>query len=447
MFLDGNYQVIIMLVAIFSICIILKAKLPKLIEGAIKIAIALTGMGFIIQIFTTVFTDAISGSNIASKFTILDVGWAPVATITWGSIYTLYFIAILCILNIIMLKKNKTNTLDVDIFNMWHLSLIGLVVMYYSNGNIILASVLVIIIGYLRLVNADVMKPTFNKLLNMPEQNPTTTAHILFMINPIVLFLDKIISRIFPFLDKYDFDAGKLNKKIGFFGSKFAIGIYIGIMLGVITGQEVYETAKIAFIFATCLELFSVVGSWFTSGVDPLAKGVTTLLNNKVKGRTFNIGIDWPFLASKVEMWAVANILAPIIFIIALIMPNNEVLPIGGLIALSIVPSLLVITRGKMIRMILIGTILVPLFLYSANVMSDFITVSNEMLSGVDLPSMITHSTLDAPIERLLAVGLGVAGTGNLKMVLIMIIAIVLYILAFCWYVKQMKKEDKKGGV
>ncbi len=56
--------------------------------------------------------------------------------------------------------------------------------------------------------------------LNAPAHQPMTSTHMNYMMNPIIMVLDKIFDKFFPGLDKYDFDA-KLNKKIGFVGSKF----------------------------------------------------------------------------------------------------------------------------------------------------------------------------------------------------------------------------------
>ena len=53
------------------------------------------------------------------------------------------------IVNVIMLILNKTNTLDVDIFDIWHLSIVGLFV--FCGANLIIATILVIFIGVLKL--------------------------------------------------------------------------------------------------------------------------------------------------------------------------------------------------------------------------------------------------------------------------------------------------------
>ena len=53
------------------------------------------------------------------------------------------------IVNVIMLILNKTNTLDVDIFDIWHLSIVGLFAIFCAN--LIIATILVIFIGVLKL--------------------------------------------------------------------------------------------------------------------------------------------------------------------------------------------------------------------------------------------------------------------------------------------------------
>ena len=66
---------------------------------------------------------------------ITDVGWAPLATITWGSAWTLYFLLVMLVVNIVMLAMKKTDTLDVDIFDIWHLSITGLLIKWYADKN------------------------------------------------------------------------------------------------------------------------------------------------------------------------------------------------------------------------------------------------------------------------------------------------------------------------
>lgn len=440
-----------MFIVLTLLAVIMRVKLSKALEGGIKLAIALTGMSGIIGILTGAFTPALQSfvKSTGIELSVTDVGWAPLATITWGSVYTLYFLFILVVINIIMLALKKTDTLDVDIFDVWHLSIIGLIVMYYSNNNLILATLLVSLIGILKFINADLMKPTFNKLLDMPDSNPTTTTHLNFMINPIIMIFDKLFDKFLPFIDKYDFDAATLNKKIGFWGSKFSIGCYLGIFVGLLGKQNAKDIFTLAFTGGMCLELFSLIGSWFISAVEPLSQGITNFMSKKFAGRTFNIGIDWPFLASRAEIWAAANVLAPIILIEALILPGNKVLPLGGIIAMGLTPALLVVTRGKLLRMIITGAFMLPVFLLSGTAISTFVTNTAQTVgafpAGLSESALITHSTLEGPVEKFIAIITGnFGGNMNLQSGLTLLISMGLYLLIFVWYAKQMKKRNKE---
>ncbi|BAK95827.1 hypothetical protein YA5_002830 [Tetragenococcus halophilus] len=251
-----------MTIVLTLIALVFKVKPSRALEGGLKLGIAITGIGAIIDMLTSSFSQAMADfvARTGLSLNITDVGWAPLATITWGSPYTLYFLLVLVIVNVIMLIWKKTNTLDVDIFDVWHLAFVGLFAIW-SGANLLIATVLVVFIGILKIINSDLMKPTFNDLLDAPENNPMTTTHMNYMMNPIIMVFDKIFDKIFPWLDKYDFDAAKLNNKVGFWGSKFAIGIYLGIFVGLLAGQNPTEIFELAFTAAVSLELFSLYWS------------------------------------------------------------------------------------------------------------------------------------------------------------------------------------------
>ncbi|AVM71159.1 PTS galactitol transporter subunit IIC [Streptococcus mutans] len=442
----GAAPLMTVILTIIALCF--RVKFTKALEGGIKLGIALTGISAIINILSTAFSGAMTDfvDRTGLHLNITDVGWAPLATITWGSPYTLYFLLVMLIVNIIMLVFHQTNTLDVDIFDIWHLSIVGLFAIF-SGANLLVATVLVIFIGVLKIINSDVMKPTFNDLLGTGNDNPMTTTHMNYMMNPIIMVFDKIFDKLFPWLDKYDFDAAKLNAKIGFWGSKFAIGVYLGIFVGLLAGQTPTQVISLAFTAAVCLELFSLIGSWFIAAVEPLSQGITNFASSKLKGRTLNIGLDWPFLAGRAEIWAAANILAPIMLFEAIILPGNKLLPLAGIIAMGVTPALLVVTRGKLIRMIIIGTIELPLFLWSGSLMAPFITETAKKVGafpkGISSSTLISHTTMEGPIEKFLAYFAGKGTAGDVQYMLYAVIALAVYTLLFFWYVAQMKKRNQ----
>ncbi len=436
-----------MTIVLTLIALVFKVKPSRALEGGLKLGIAITGIGAIIDMLTSSFSQAMADfvARTGLSLNITDVGWAPLATITWGSPYTLYFLLVLVIVNVIMLIWKKTNTLDVDIFDVWHLAFVGLFAIW-SGANLLIATALVVFIGILKIINSDLMKPTFNDLLDAPENNPMTTTHMNYMMNPIIMVFDKIFDKIFPWLDKYDFDAAKLNNKVGFWGSKFAIGIYLGIFVGLLAGQNPTEIFELAFTAAVSLELFSLIGQWFIDSIEPLSQGITDFASKRLKGRTLNIGLDWPFLAGRAEIWAAANILAPIMLLEAVILPGNYLLPLGGIIAMGITPALLVVTRGRIIRMIVIGAIELPVFLWAGTLVAPFVTNMAKNIGafpeGVASNQLISQTTMEGPMEKFLGYLVGNASQGEIEFIIYAVLALIAYLLIFMWYRREMNKRN-----
>ncbi|MGT2832421.1 PTS transporter subunit IIC [Streptococcus halotolerans] len=453
---------VVMLIVMTVLAMAFGVKFSKALEGGIKLAIALTGIGAIINILTGAFSESLQSfvENTGISLNIIDVGWAPLATITWGSPYTLYFLLVMLIVNIVMIVLNKTNTLDVDIFDIWHLSITGLLIMWYADKNglpivfsIIVATFAVILVGVLKIINSDLMKPTFDDLMGTGSSSPMTSTHMNYMLNPIIMVFDKIFDKFFPGLDKYDFDAAKLNKAIGFWGSKFFIGMILGFVIGIMGDPHLgIDSIKnwfgLGFTAGACLELFSLIGSWFIAAVEPLSQGITNFANSKMSGRRFNIGLDWPFIAGRAEIWACANILAPIMLIEAVLLSKvgNGILPLAGIIAMGLTPALLVVTRGRLLRMIIFGSLLLPLFLLSGTMIAPFATELAKKVGafpdGAQAGSMITHSTLEGPMEKLFGYVIGQATTGQISAIITFLFFTVFYIGIFAWYAKEMKKRN-----
>ncbi|TGA96994.1 PTS glucitol transporter subunit IIA [Sporolactobacillus shoreae] len=437
----------VMLIVLTVIALLFRVKFTKALEGGIRLAIALTGISAVIGLLTTAFSAALTGfvNSTGIQLSITDVGWAPLATITWGSPYTLFFLLVLVVLNIAMILLKRTNTLDVDIFDVWHSAFVGLLCIF-SGANLFIATLLVVMIGVMKIINSDLMKPTFNDLLHN-DNNPMTTTHMNYMMNPAIMVLNKIFDVVFPWLDKFDFDAAKLNSKIGFWGSNFSIGIYLGVFIGLMSHQDMKAIFVLAFTAGTCLELFSQIGNWFIKAVEPLSQGISNVATKYLKGRKFNIGLDWPFLAGRAEIWAAANVLAPIMLGEALILPGNHLLPLGGIIAMGVTPALLVVTRGKIIRMIVIGALELPIFLWAGTLAAPFVTHTAKLVgafpTGVPKGQLISQTTMEGPIEKFLAYLVGHATSQAGMYIVYALLAIAGYILLFVWYAFQMKKRNR----
>ena len=110
-----------------------------------------------------------------------------------------------------------------------------------------------------------------------------------------------------------------------------------------------------------------------------------------------------------------------------------------------LVPALLIVTNGRVLRMTIIGIILIPVYLWSATLIANFVTDAsiaiNSYLSGLEDGQLFT--SIDSnPIEKLLAILLG---TGiqqvNIPMLAGFAACIVVYVLLFIWYRRELAKN------
>ncbi|GAY77583.1 PTS system, galactose-specific IIC component [Sporolactobacillus inulinus] len=82
-----------MFIIITLLSLIVGVSISKALEGGIRMAVALTGMSAVISLLTSAFGPALRSfvEETGATLEITDLGWAPLAVITWGSMYTLYF--------------------------------------------------------------------------------------------------------------------------------------------------------------------------------------------------------------------------------------------------------------------------------------------------------------------------------------------------------------------
>lgn len=75
-----------MTVILTIIALCFRVKFTKALEGGIKLGIALTGISAIINILSTAFSGVMTDfvDCTVLHLNITDVGWAPLATITWA---------------------------------------------------------------------------------------------------------------------------------------------------------------------------------------------------------------------------------------------------------------------------------------------------------------------------------------------------------------------------
>lgn len=407
-------------------------KFKKAFMSAITLGIAFTGMSMVIGFMSNAVSPASEAlaKNTGLNLPALDLGWTGAASITWSWSYAFVFFAVVLGVNFIMLIFNWTKTLNVDMWNVWGKALTAYLV-YFVSGSLLAGFVTAIIQVILELKMGDMFQRHIEDLTGIPLVTVTHLMNIsAVLLLPINVIMDKI-----PFFNRRA-DTKALKKKIGIFSENSVMGFLIGLGLGLAAAYGVSGSLNLAIQIATAMALFPMISKMFMQSLSPLADAMSEMMKKRFKDREIYIGLDWPILAGRTEIWVAAILLVPVFIGYAIVLPGNAVLPLAGIINYSIAVGGLLLTGGNLVRMLIMGVISMPIYLYAATYLTPILTGLADRtgaVEGIQKGQQITWSSIEGPEFRIL---FAEAFKGNI----LGIVGSVLFIAMFVWLYKYMSK-------
>lgn len=414
---------------IFILGIIAKMPIKRAFMSALTLGIAFTGMNLVIGFMSGAVAPASEAMAINTGISLpaIDLGWTGAASITWSWVYAFVFFAVQIGVNIILLALNWTKTLNVDMWNVWGKALTAYLA-YFVSGKLWAGFLVAIIQIVLELKLGDIFQKHIEDLTGIPL---VTVTHPMNLSAVFMLPVNKLMDYI-PFLNKKA-DTEALRKKIGIFSENSVMGFIIGLLLGLAGAYSVSGSLNLAIQVATAMSLFPTVSKLFMQSLSPLADAMSEFMKTRFKDREVIIGMDWPILAGRSEVWVTLILLVPIFIGYSFILPGNAVLPIAGVLNYSIAVGGLLLTGGNLYRMLVLGAIFAPLYLYSATYLAPILTDLANTTGAVNVPEggLITWSSIELPELRILGAE---AFNGELWA----IGGLIVFLLLFIWLVKEM---------
>lgn len=411
----------------------MKMKFRDAFTSALTLGIAFTGMGILVNFIMTSMGSAANDLTTHTGLSLpaVDIGWPGAAAISWAWPYAFLVFPLQLAINFIMLITKQTKTLNVDLWNVWNKIFTAVIVTYFTN-NIVFGFIAAAIIIVLELKLGDVFAPEVERLTGVPG---ITVPHFITLIAVILHPIDELLKKI-PFLNK-EFDADTLKEKIGVFGENSVMGAIIGLALGLASGNGIKYALSLAVQAATALTLFPMVSKLFSQALSPISEAVSDFMREKFEDREVYIGLDWPVLGGRNELWVAVIFTIPFLLVGAVALPGNIVLPFAGIINLSFVVGALLLTNGNVLRMIIHGLISTPLFLYGATYFTPYMTRLAEETNTLQQTGLISWATFEGPdIRYILANGF----SGNLVAILLGVVWLGLYV----WLLQARKKYNEK---
>lgn len=394
MLLDGIQYIVDMgasvmlpiVIAIISICI--GIKIGKAIRAGLMIGVGFVGLGLIVDMMNAELGPA--ASAMSEKFglslSVVDIGWPGASPITWASQIAIVAIPIAIAVNLIMLALKMTKTVNIDIWNIWHMTFTGAIA-YAVTGNYWVGILGVIVHAAIAYKLGDIWAPLMKDYF---ELDGLTVPHgTSAYLAPIACVFDEIIDKI-PGLNKIDVNADSLQEKVGVLGEPVVIGGFLGAVIGFLAGYGPQEALPLGISMSAVMVLMPKIVKCIMDGLMPLSERAKELLTKKYGNSEFYIGLDPAILLGDAQVVTTGLLFIPLTLLIAVLVPGNMVLPFGDLATIGFFVAIAVaVHKGNIFRSIISGSAIMYMTIWIANETIPWMTELAKSTGSTDGSNMI----------------------------------------------------------
>jgi PTS system galactitol-specific IIC component len=353
-----------------------RMRLGAALLSALRIAVGFAGVFVVFDFFVASIGPAVEQLVLVRgfDFPVLDVGWPPLAAITWASPIAPLTIPIFLVLNVIMLATRTTTTINIDIWNYWHYALVGSLVLN-TTRSLWLGLAVTLLIGIYSIKMAD-----WNGVYVEQRAGIKGVAITTISINgllPYAVVMDWLFDRI-PGIrsirwnpeaaGERDHADGAHHSALDLLSEPMIIGGLLGLFLGLLAGYQLRELLELGVHIAAVMFLLPPCGKLIGEGIQPVSTRLRDIIATRFRGRTdLRVGMDSGPLLQNRSVLVTGMILMPLSIGLAFVVPGNRTLPLGDLPNLiSVFAIIVLVFRNNVFRAVLAGIPIVATYMMVA---------------------------------------------------------------------------------
>lgn len=374
-FLNTLGPLIVLPIVITILGIILGQRWDRAFRSGLTIAVAFVG------IFLTVGLLGEKVSTIGQAFAertgtgldIIDIGWPAAAALAFATPVGNLIIPIGIALNVVLLLIGLTQTLDIDIWNFWHVAFLGAAV-HFVTGSFTIALISACIGLIIALFLADWSATLMQRYFRFPGISfpHLQSAGYMLLAAPFAYVFNKI-----PFLRKMNLNPDTIRKRLGVLGEPMVLGLIIGIVLAALAGEAPMDVLITGINIAAVMVLIPRMVSILMEGLTPVADAARVFMTKRSGGRKFHIGMDSAILIGNPGVIAAGLLLIPVEIGFALLLAplGNRTLPFidladGVFVAAMLAP----LVAGDVVLTTILGGIVMGIGFFFTTGMAPAVT-------------------------------------------------------------------------
>ncbi len=360
-------------IVIAILSIIVGVKVGKAIRSGLMIGVGFVGLSLIVDMMNAELGPAAQAMSerFGLSLSVVDIGWPGASPMTWASGIATVAIPIAIGVNILMLILKLTRTVNIDIWNIWHMTFTGAIA-YAVTGNFWLGILGVVVHAAISYKLGDLWAPLMQDYF---ELDGLTVPHgTSAYMAPIACVVDAIMEKI-PGVNKIDLTADTLQEKVGVLGEPIVIGGILGAVVGFLAGYGPQEALPLGVKMSAVMVLMPKVVKCIMEGLMPLSERAKEIMTNKFGSSEFHIGLDPAILLGDPQVVTAGLIFMPLTLLIAVLVPGNRVLPFGDLATIGFFIAIAVaVHKGNLFRTLFSGSLIMYMTIWIANQTIPWVT-------------------------------------------------------------------------
>lgn len=375
-------------IVIALISIIIGVKVGKAIRSGLMVGVGFVGLSLIVDLMNAELGPAASAMSerFGLSLSVVDIGWPGASPMTWASNIATVAIPVAIGVNLLMLLLKMTKTVNIDIWNIWHMTFTGAIA-YAVTGNFWIGILGVALHAAISYKFGDLWAPL---IADYFELDGLTSPHgTSAYMAPIACVVDAIIDKI-PGLNKIDITADTLQEKVGILGEPIVIGGILGAGIGFLAGYDVQTALPLGIKMSAVMVLMPKIVKCIMEGLMPLSERAKELLTDKFGNGEFYIGLDPAILLGDSQVVTAGLLFIPITLLIAIIVPGNKILPFGDLATISFFIAIAVaVHKGNLFRTLFSGSAIMFMTIWIANQTIPWMTTLAKTTGSTDGANLV----------------------------------------------------------
>lgn len=373
-------------IAAISVCI--GIKVGKAIQSGLMIGVGFVGLSLLINMMSDQLGPAAEAmsNRFGLTLNVVDIGWPGASPMTWASNISTIAIPVAILVNVVMLLLKLTRTVNIDVWNIWHMAFTGAIA-YTVTGNFAIGILGVILHAALTYKLGDLWAPLMQEYFGLDGLTvPHGGGSCMGILACVV---DAVMDRI-PGIRKINITADSLQKKVGVFGEPIVIGGILGTAVGFLAGYSPKEALPLGVNMSAIMVLMPKVVSCITDGLMPLSERAKEILTKRFDNAEFYIGLDPAILLRDSQVITAGLIFIPVTLVIAVLVPGNQVLPFGDLATIGFFTSVAVaVHKGNLFRTLFSGSAIMYLTIWTANETIPWMTKLAKVTGSISGDGMV----------------------------------------------------------